>query len=83
MKNKINIIAAVIFTCLFTFCSNNLFADGPGGVPGDPSGNDGLNGAVGHPVHPAAPLGSGVVTMIICAGVYGAKKIYSSRKMKT
>ncbi len=83
MKIITKIFTVIILTCFFSLASSTLFADGPVGVPDDPSTeNGGNNGAVGHPIGGSAPIGSGLVFMLLYAGAYGSKKVYKLKNTK-
>jgi hypothetical protein len=76
MKNKIYFL----LTVLMITCAVSAFAQGPPPTPngsnGDPttSGNRAVNGPSN-----GAPIGSGVLILLVLGTGYGAKKVYTLR----
>lgn len=68
MKNlKIFFIVASLFLSLFTYGQLTDPGDGAGGVGGAPG-----------PVGGGAPIGSGLISLILLGSAYGLKKTYLS-----
>lgn len=62
----------LLFTaCITLFLSAAAFAQGPPPPPADPSGGGG-----NPPVGGGAPIGSGLITLVLLGAAYGATKIY-------
>jgi hypothetical protein len=81
MKKLSKYFTAILLTFLLLLAGSTLFAQGPGGVPEDPSvGGD--NGAVGHPAGGGAPLGTGIIILMSLAAAYGATNILQLLKKK-
>jgi hypothetical protein len=82
MKKIMKKFTAIILICIIMVAYSALYAQGPGGVPDDPSvGNS--NGAVGHPVGGGAPVGTGACILLGLAIAYGAISFSQlSRKKK-
>ena len=59
-----------------------VLAEGPGGPGSGSNGNGTPVGNGGTPVGNNAPVGSGLIFMLLYSGVYSAKKCYSLRKKK-
>lgn len=81
MKKFSKIFTILLLTLLLLGASSALFAQGPGGVPDDPS-VDGTNGAVGHPVGGGAPLGTGIVILLSLSVAYGATNLLHMKRKK-
>jgi len=57
-------------------------AEGPGGPGSGPNGNGSPSGNGGIPVGGNAPVGSGIVVMVLSACAYGLTKNHSMRNKK-
>jgi hypothetical protein len=79
MKKIMKKFIAIILICILMVANSALYAQGPGGVPDDPSvGNS--NGAVGHPVGGGAPVGTGACILLSLAIAYGAVSFLQLRR---
>jgi hypothetical protein len=81
MRKILRHITAILIICILSATSSILYAQGPGGVPDDPS-IDNTNGAVGHPVGGGAPIGTGACILFGLAVTYGAISFIQLRKKK-
>jgi len=77
-----NIKKIALFLILMIIPAVFVLAEGPGGPGSGSNGNGSPTGNGGIPVGGNAPVGSGMVFMLLYAGAYGAKKVYSIRKKK-
>ena len=77
-----NIKKIVLMIALVTAPVIITLAEGPGGPGSGSNGNGTPVGNGGNPVGANAPVGSGLVFMLIYGGAYGAKKVFSIRKKK-
>ena len=75
VKKIVLFLAIMIFPVVFAL------AEGPGG-PGSGNGTGTPEGNGGIPVGHEAPIGSGIGLMMLYAGAYCVKRIYSIRKKK-
>ncbi len=73
MKKSIKFIPLFIITILI-FLTLNIYADGPPDPP--PQGGD------KPPVGGGAPIGSGLVILLVLGSAYGVKKLYNYKKKK-
>jgi hypothetical protein len=81
MKKISKILRAIFLTCMMSFVGSTLYAQGPGGVPDDPS-VEGTNGAVGHPVGGGAPIGTGACLLLGLSVAYGTLLFFQLKRKK-
>lgn len=83
IKGKdMKIIKIALFVGLMTLPPLFAMAEGPGGPGSGPNGNGTPVGNGGSPVGSNAPVGSGIVFLVLYAGAYGLKKTYTIWKKK-
>ncbi len=74
MKKIIKILSATVFILMASALFSSLNAQPNPGQNGN-GGNVG-----GPPIGGGAPLGSGIVMLVVLAVGYGARKVYDARK---
>lgn len=69
MKKYRVFITVLVFGLFMAF--SNLQAQGPGSPPDEPGGGDDPIGGGG-----SAPIGSGIMTLLVMGGLYASGRIY-------
>lgn len=79
MKTKIRLIAAVLTITLLTI--SPLVLNAQGGNPPPPPGEHGQNG--NQPPGGGAPIAGGIGILLALGAVYGGKKVWALKQLKT